>query len=113
METREVFEQLITTLTDNVVDGEISISNVPLFLKSWRAEFKIAEEQDNETLIEQLELIQGEFDQDEYTLEMRIESVNHIINEWIKKIKGETSDPNQTNLLSTQPLSTNLGGEKI
>ena len=100
---KEVFEELITTLTSNVADGKVSLTNVDLFLKSWRAEFKIAEEQDNDALIEQLELIQGEFDQDEYTLEMRIESVNHIINEWIKKIKGETENPNQTILTNPSP----------
>lgn len=96
---KKVFEELITTITDNTVDGKASLTNVPLFLKSWRAEFKIAEEQDNDALIEKLELMQGEFDQDEYTLEMRVESVNHIINELIKNLKGETENTNQTTLI--------------
>lgn len=55
MEKKKVFEELITTLTSNVVDGKVSISNVDLFLKSWRAEFKMAEEQDNEATIKKLD----------------------------------------------------------
>lgn len=80
-------EDLVSTIERNAIDNKAEITNVPLWANSWREDFK-----------EKLELLIAESELDEYDAEMKLSSIKHTLEDWIKQMEG-IENKNQISLI--------------